>query len=385
MIDSVAQIGRQTILMYRGTISRFEVFGTAGVFLAILLGLCLSFERGLPIIPCVGVAIFLICFFTLSMLTVKIVSGNVTLVFYRYSLLMLVAETMTLRLLYLPVLPLLDITVVAIGLFLGFGRVGCFSVGCCHGRPCRWGVCYGSEQVRTGFPSWLAGVRLFPVQALEALWVLCLALVGTIWLLHGPVSGSVFAFYTVAYGSGRFFIEFLRGDEGRPHLFGFSEAQWTSVVLVGGMVLAESWHLLPKQFFPLPVFKFLLTSLFIIAFLRAMRRSTSHAFFSAKHINEVARALIFLQAPAITSMDVFGAPGATPIQVVCTSEGLKISLGRIRRFNRSLVHFSLSSERSPLSAKDAKSLARIIGYLCGSAVSFRVVAGASGVFHAVGG
>ena len=40
----------------------------------------------------------------------------------------------------LPVLPYLDLTCLGLGIFLVCGRQGCLMVGCCHGKPCGWGI-----------------------------------------------------------------------------------------------------------------------------------------------------------------------------------------------------------------------------------------------------
>jgi prolipoprotein diacylglyceryltransferase len=39
-----------------------------------------------------------------------------------------------------PIIPYLDVTILVIGIFLVCGRIGCLMVGCCHGKPHRWGV-----------------------------------------------------------------------------------------------------------------------------------------------------------------------------------------------------------------------------------------------------
>src|SRR5207253_2733687 len=113
--------------------------------------------------------------------------------------------------------------------FLAFGRVGCTMVGCCHGRPGRIGLCYREEHADEGFPRYLVGVRLVPVQALESLGVAAIVGVGVALVVAGSTSGTALAWYAAAYAVLRFFLEFLRGDAGRRYSWGFSEAQWTSL------------------------------------------------------------------------------------------------------------------------------------------------------------
>lgn len=364
--------------------SIFALWACAGLLCSLLFCMLIGLLRRLPLVPTLacqcGTVLSLFVMIQLSRIQPRIISMTA----YCQTVLTVAIYAMLLPLFSRNVLTFLDIEILGIGLLLATARLGCLSVGCCHGRPSRWGMLYGPEQVQTGFPSWLAGVRLFPIQAVESLWVFGIVAAGTIWIWRESVPGSVFAFYIVAYAAGRFFLEFFRGDEGRRYLLGFSEAQWTSVVLVAAVNLAERAHVLPVQTFPVLALAVLMTAVLAISSARTSRKFRSRSLFTATQLNELARALKFLQDLPITSTDALDTFRAIPIHVVCTSEGLKISLGRIRRFTRPLLHFSLSSEGSPLTAKDAKSLARVIGYLCGSAVPFHVVAGTSGVFHVIG-
>jgi hypothetical protein len=129
----------------------------------------------------------------------------------------------------------LDIAVTGVGTFLAFGRLGCFSVACCHGRPARFGVVYGPAHVRVGFWSRWSGRRLWPVQLVEAgvTAALVVAALGFGW--DSP--GLPTLIYAVGYGVCRFFLETRRGDATRPHAYGLSEAQLTSVVTLAACAL----------------------------------------------------------------------------------------------------------------------------------------------------
>ena len=107
-------------------------------------------------------------------------------------------------------------------------------VGCCHGRPHRWGVCYREEHAAVGFTPYFVGVRLFPIQAVESLWVFCIVTTGVTFVLNGRPAGAALAWYVVTYDLGRFCFEFLRGDPDRPYLWGFSQPQWISLLLMCG-------------------------------------------------------------------------------------------------------------------------------------------------------
>jgi hypothetical protein len=129
-----------------------------------------------------------------------------------------------------PVLPYMDVIAVAMSFFLVAGRTGCLLVGCCHGRPSSVGIVYGEEHAREGFPHHLVGVRLFPVQALEAAG---LAVIGTTGLVALPFAapGRVFLWFLCGYGVLRFGMEGLRADE-RTHFLGLSRARWMALAEV---------------------------------------------------------------------------------------------------------------------------------------------------------
>src|SRR6266566_1439622 len=57
--------------------------------------------------------------------------------------------------------------------------------------------------------------------------------------LLGITGCVILTFYIIVYGCGRFCLEFFRGDATRPYLYGFSEAQWTSLLLAMAALLAE--------------------------------------------------------------------------------------------------------------------------------------------------
>jgi hypothetical protein len=130
----------------------------------------------------------------------------------------------------------LDVAVVGIGTFLAFGRLGCFSVACCHGRPARFGVVYGPAHVKVGFWSRWSGRRLWPVQLVESIVTAVLVVVALVAGWTAP--GMPTLIYAVGYGVCRFFLETRRGDWTRPHALGLSEAQLTSFAT---LVVCVAW------------------------------------------------------------------------------------------------------------------------------------------------
>lgn len=135
-----------------------------------------------------------------------------------------------------PVLPYLDLLAPALGAFLVFGRVGCLACGCCHGRPARWGIRYrGADAV----PAPLIGVRLFPVQLVEAVWIAAVTSVATALIVARVSPGTTLSFWILAYAAGRFVLEFARGDVARPYLGPLSRAQWIGLGLFAARIAWE--------------------------------------------------------------------------------------------------------------------------------------------------
>lgn len=128
--------------------------------------------------------------------------------------------------------------VYAPGIALGhaFGRLGCFSAGCCWGKAsgALWAVTftdpYSAQAV--GVP---LGVALHPTQLYEAgAEAIIFGLLVLLWR-HRTFSGQIFASYLMLYAVARFVIEFFRGDPRGGFYFegALSLPQVISVVLLG--------------------------------------------------------------------------------------------------------------------------------------------------------
>ncbi len=106
-----------------------------------------------------------------------------------------------------------DIIGPALALGHGFGRLGCFSAGCCFGRECSvpWGVTFRSEYAHnlTGIP---LQVLLHPVQLYESALNFLNFFILFLLLKKKKFDGQVFAFYIINYSIIRYFVEFYRGD-----------------------------------------------------------------------------------------------------------------------------------------------------------------------------
>ena len=130
---------------------------------------------------------------------------------------------------------------IAIGNF--FGRQGCFSAGCCWGKPTTlpWGVKFtelGHEI--TGVPT---NTYLHPTQLYESFAMLVVFLF-LLWLhKRKRFSGQVILAYALLYSVVRFSIEFFRDDPrgdvfGLTTMTGLSTSQLISLVVgIGALVL----------------------------------------------------------------------------------------------------------------------------------------------------
>src|SRR6185437_4808983 len=214
--------------------SAFQILGYTGFLLACIECILLTRYLGLSRLTLLGITGTVIITFYLLMMLTKVLANGEVIIYYHHEIAVIATSALFLRLTAQPILPYLDVLVLGLGLFLAFGRIGCFMVGCCHGRPCRWGIRYGRNHADAGFPHYLVGVSLFPIQAVESLFAFCLVAFGLFMILNPHAPGSVLLFHVVAYGCGRFCLEFFRGDADRRYLFGFSEAQWTSCILALG-------------------------------------------------------------------------------------------------------------------------------------------------------
>jgi len=122
-------------------------------------------------------------------------------------------------------------------LFLGqaFGRLGCFSAGCCYGKPTDsiLGVTFTHpESLAPTF------ISLHPTQLYSAM-ANFLMFIG-IYLISksSPKRGVLSATYLVTYGIFRFVIEFIREDYRGPAVLNLYPSQWISIAAV---VLGSVW------------------------------------------------------------------------------------------------------------------------------------------------
>jgi len=127
------------------------------------------------------------------------------------------------------VLEILDIAAPALALAQAIGRLGCFSAGCCYGKPCDLFFAVKFSDPLSHAP---LHVPLHPTQIYHTLANLLLFVLLVYVPRRFPVRGLAVALYLVFYSLFRFLVECFRGDP-RGSFAGFSTSQWISVFLFG--------------------------------------------------------------------------------------------------------------------------------------------------------
>ncbi len=347
----------------------FRTCGLTGLALAICTALVLAVHLHLSLRIILLMALVGSLASYAVLIATIVVIGAERWVFYHHAL--ATASVMILCLLALnqPLLRYLDVAAVGLMVLLSCGRLGCFLVGCCHGRPADWGVSYGPEHVAAGFPQDLAGVQLIPVQAAEGLWVALVAAMGSriIWTGTGP--GASFSWCLIAYGGGRFLLELCRGDRDRELHWGLCEAQWTSLMLVALVAILQIAGWLPRSAWQLA----LVCGWTVVAaaiFFRNSRRPLVQHLLRPDHVRELALAVDRVRA-------------GNRVSVQHTSMGVRISGASFTGSKEQRCVYTVSTQGRELDARTAIVLARLMRRLRHSQDEIDVLAGQPGIFHLV--
>jgi Prolipoprotein diacylglyceryl transferase len=341
----------------------FRRCGYLGVIAAAALALTLAsrsrlslgLEAALIVTACAG-------FLALAWLT-RLVARRERLVYYHHEIVVLGLVAGVAAVAGGPVLSYLDATAMGLGLFLACGRVGCLTAGCCHGRPARWGVVYGEHHADHGFTRHLVGVPLVPVQAIEAVLVLCLVAIGSALTLGAQPAGTALTLYISGYALIRFGLEFLRGDPLRPYWRGASEAQWTSALVACLIAAGVVTGVMPRQWWHVATAVVLLATLGVTVGLARRPPAVLHP----RHLQEVVRAVAGLSHVSESPRGV---------AVARTSGGVRLSCGRIE----DRLHIAISGGEPPLDPAQARGLALVISALRPRADA-EYIAGAASVWH----
>jgi hypothetical protein len=299
-------------------------------------------------------------------------TGATELVYHRQHLVALASSAAVLWALGVPVMAYLDVVNLAMGAFLAVGRLGCLSVGCCHGRPASssWGIRYRSLEAREGFMPGYVGARLVPVPLIEAAGVTVVVALGMVLRWQGSAPGAASVWYFTAYATGRFALELARGDCARPFFAGFSEAQWCSVAALAVLAALAAAGLVVAPVNPAWPFLAVTTSLLVIAVRRRRRDRRGEVVLLPPAVGALARALIGRSHESI----------GQAIQVIELPEGLRVSWSRVG----GATCYTFSRRGRPLSEAGARRLAALVLSLRHrGAGSSQVRAGRAGVHHLV--
>jgi phosphatidylglycerol---prolipoprotein diacylglyceryl transferase len=147
---------------------------------------------------------------------------------------------------HMPALATFDAFAPGLAMGHAIGRLGCFAAGCCYGKPTThfWGVTFTNPLAKqlVGTPLHEA---LEPTQLFESAVELSIFFILTWMFARKKFDGQIFGAYLFLYGIARFFLEFIRGDEGRggPFFGVLSGTQLIAMglVLTGGLI----WYLRP--------------------------------------------------------------------------------------------------------------------------------------------
>lgn len=116
------------------------------------------------------------------------------------------------------------------------GRLGCFSAGCCYGKPAPglpWAVTFSDPESLAQI-----GIPLHPTQLYESAGEFINFLILITLRKHQSFKGQLFWTYLLLYSVLRFIVEFFRGDEARGFLIGsISISEGISVLMFLGAIV----------------------------------------------------------------------------------------------------------------------------------------------------
>lgn len=205
--------------------SCFHVCGAGAMAAFVATGVVGTRVHRLPFAPFAALSGVSAATFLVVALATKVLLGEERLTCYHHELAVLGACAAYLRVTGQPILAQLDVVATGICAFVAVGRVGCYCVGCCHGRPVRrFGACYGEGHLGGGLAPSLVGVRLVPVQLIESVARVGITVAALVICGRSSRPGVALALVLVGTAVTRLSLEELRGDV-RPVLFAVSETQ----------------------------------------------------------------------------------------------------------------------------------------------------------------
>lgn len=136
----------------------------------------------------------------------------------------------------LPVWKIGDIFAPSVAIGQAIGRLGCFSAGCCYGKPTDlpWAVTFVNPESLAPL-----GIPLHPTQLYSSLGNFIIFSILLVISRRKKFDGQIFWLYIIFYSVFRFLVEFLRDDPRGPIIFNMlSVSQLISVIfLIVGIIM----------------------------------------------------------------------------------------------------------------------------------------------------
>ena len=181
----------------------------------------------------------------------KVIKGYEAYSQYHYVLIALITASCVFY--YATTKPLfyLDLTLLTISITFSLARVGCVRAGCCYGKVLFKEFPWRS--ISSEYPQTSDGrkIKLFPVQRIEIFGHLTnvAAILSLISLNVEPGIAFVVSLSNLALF--RFYLEWYRGDNDRPFIYGLYETQWLSIFVLSVISVLGISGVFPFYWFPL--------------------------------------------------------------------------------------------------------------------------------------
>lgn len=285
-----------------------------------------------------------------------IIVGNRILTFFRYQLFLIFYNVIILYFLNENILLYIDIMILSIAVIQAWGRIGCLHAGCCYGVPCdcRFKIKYTREHTKSGFPDYLIGVPLFPIQLLESICIFLIVLFLTIELLYSHIPGKAGMTYLVMYAILRFFLEQRRADTQRSYWKSLSEAQWVSIFTCTTVCILALLNFVQVHKFVFWFTGILLSVSLILIVSRYIRNPRSfllHPF----HIKEIDMLIKNTYDKCLIEKELYSSG-----KIESTSQGINYSYEKLEKDSSIYFIFSFSSNTHKMSNIFKKTLTLMI-------------------------
>jgi Prolipoprotein diacylglyceryl transferase len=204
--------------------------------------------------------------------------------------------------------------------------------------------------------------------------------VGVVLAWTGP-PGAALTFLIISYGLVRFILEFVRGDGCRPYILGFSEAQWTSILFMIGVIVLEFAGYVPVQYWHIGATALAMLIMVSAALRRWLTGTQNYELLHPRHVTEVAEVLHELAHAQTNGPPLRSDAVPMGLRVGATSRGIVISAGRHQETGGCVEHYSLSATAAPLTEWAADTLAKLILRLRNPGARSEMFRGNHDVFH----